>query len=103
MSVATAWWHVAGLFALPLALGALAAGFAKAVFRRKLAGVRWWSLAWPAAAAAAAADVVGLVVFARDGRIATWAAMVLACAAALWWRGFTPAAARRAANAAELR
>jgi hypothetical protein len=32
--------------------------------------------------------LIGLVVFERDGRMATYAGMVLACAAALWWAGF---------------
>jgi len=30
------------------------------------------------------------VVFGRDGRMATYAGMVLASAGALWWRGFGP-------------
>jgi hypothetical protein len=40
--------------------------------------------------AAAAVVLLGLVVFGRDGRMATYAGMVLATAGALWWRGFGP-------------
>jgi hypothetical protein len=72
----------------PLLLGALAAALAKAVWRRELAGCSWWRLAWPAAAAAAAAALLGLAWAGRDGRMATYALMVAACAFTLWWRGF---------------
>ncbi len=41
-----------------------------------------------AAAAAAAASVGGLALVGRDGAMATYAAMVVAVAAALLWRGF---------------
>jgi hypothetical protein len=36
----------------------------------------------------AAASALGLVAFEHDGKMATYAAMVVACALALWWRGF---------------
>jgi hypothetical protein len=32
----------------------------------------------------------GLAWFGRDGKMATYAGMVLACALTLWWRGFGP-------------
>jgi hypothetical protein len=85
-----AFWHLSNLFLPALLLGALAAAGAKLLWRRELAGVAWRRLAAPAAGAAAAVVVLGLVVFGRDGRMATYAGMVLACAAALWWRGFGP-------------
>jgi len=83
-------WHLANLFMPALMLGALTAALAKLLWRRQLAGVRWRRLAGAAAAAAAVVVVVGLVVFGRDGRMATYAGMVLATAGALWWRGFGP-------------
>jgi hypothetical protein len=83
-------WHLANLFLPALALGALTAALAKLLWRRELAAVTWRRLAGTAAAAAAAAVLLGLVVFGRDGRMATYAGMVLATAAALWWRGFGP-------------
>ena len=36
------------------------------------------------------ATVAGLVLFGRDGKMATYAGMVCACALTLWWRGFGP-------------
>jgi hypothetical protein len=83
-------WHLANLFLPALALGTLTAALAKLLWRRELAAVTWRRLAGTAAAAAAAVVLLGLVVFGRDGRMATYAGMVLATAAALWWRGFGP-------------
>ena len=88
MEPSDAFWHVINFFAPALVLGVVAAAATKLLWRRELAGVstmRLW--AW-ASGATAVASVVGLVVFERDGRMATYAAMVLACAAALWWAGF---------------
>ena len=83
-------WHVANLFIPALGLGALAAALAKLLWRRELAGVAFQRLAGPACAACAAAVLIGLVVLGRDGRIATYALMVVACALTLWWQAFGP-------------
>jgi hypothetical protein len=83
-----AFWHLTNFFAPAVVLGAIAAAAAKLIWWRELAavgGLRLW--AWASGAAAIAA-MAGLVVFAHDGEMATYAAMVLACAAALWWAGF---------------
>ena len=83
-------WHVANLFTPALALGALAAALAKLLWRRDLAAVPWKRLAGPACAAGAAVTLAGLVLLGRDGKMATYAAMVVACALTLWWQGFGP-------------
>lgn len=85
-----AFWHLANLLAPGLALGAVAAGLAKLVWRRELAAVRWTRLAWPAALAAAGVALLAWAGFGADGRMATYGAMVVAGAGALWWRGFGP-------------
>jgi hypothetical protein len=82
--------HLGNLFLPGVALGALAAALAKLLWRRELAPVSFQRLAVPAALAAAAVTLAGLVVFGRDGKMATYAGMVLACALTLWWRGFGP-------------
>ncbi|MDE2161253.1 MAG: hypothetical protein KGJ30_20280 [Burkholderiales bacterium] len=76
------------MFLPALMLGALAPLLAKGVWRRELARVSWRRLAGPACAACAAVALAGLIVFGHDGRMATYAAMVLVCAVMLWWRGF---------------
>jgi hypothetical protein len=85
-----AFWHVSNLFVTALGLGALAAALAKLIWRRELAPVAYKRLAGPACAACAAVVLVGLVAFGRDGKMATYAAMVAACAFTLWWQGFGP-------------
>lgn len=90
-----AFWHLVNLFLPALALGSLAAALAKLLWRRDLAAVSWRRLAAPASAVSALAVLAGLWSFGRDGKMATYGGMVLACALALWWRGFGPGARRR--------
>jgi hypothetical protein len=82
--------HLANLFVPALALAAVAAALAKLMWRADLSARRWWQLAWPAASANAVVTVVGLAWSGHDGRIATYAAMVMATALMLWWRAFGP-------------
>lgn len=81
-------WHLVGFVLPAVALGMLAAALAKLVWRQELAAVSWTSMARDAALASAAMLVGGLVLLGRDGAMATYGAMVAACALTLWWRGF---------------
>ena len=83
-------WHMTNLFVPALGLGALAAALAKLLWRRELAAVPWKRLAGPACAACVAVVLAGLVLLGRDGKMATYGAMVVASALTLWWRGFGP-------------
>jgi len=83
-------WHLLNLLAPGVSLGLIAAAGTKLLWRRDLADVAYSRLARWGAGAATAAMLAGLVITGRDGRMATYAAMVLACAAALWWAGFGP-------------
>jgi len=80
--------HLGNLFMPALAVGAISAALAKLLWWRSLQGVRWSRLALWACAACAIATVIGLVVFGRDGQMATYGAMVLASSLALLWAGF---------------
>ena len=82
-----AFWHLTGLFVQPVLTGGVAAGLAKLVWRRRLAAMPWWRLAVAASVAMATVAVAGLVLFGQDGRMATYGAMVVAGAVALWWFG----------------
>ena len=82
--------HLANFFLPAVLLGLLAAAGAKLLWRRELAAVRWRRLAAGACLACAVVTLAGLVLTGRDGRMATYAAMVLACALTLWWLGFGP-------------
>ncbi|MEO5844766.1 MAG: hypothetical protein ABIQ33_07985 [Caldimonas sp.] len=88
MQAADAFWHLTNFFAPALFLGAFSAALTTAIWRREIGPGRFWRLWGWASVASALASVAGLVAFGRDGRIATYAAMVFACAGALWWAGF---------------
>ena len=81
-------WHLLNLLAPGVSLGLIAAAGAKLVWHRDLAGVAYVRLACWGAGAATSALLAGLVITGRDGRMTTYAAMVLACAVALWWAAF---------------
>jgi uncharacterized membrane protein YfcA len=81
-------WHLLNLLAPALALGLIASALAKLLWRRELGAVPWRQLAAWGSLAAVLALLGGLVVSGRDGRMATYIAMVLGCALALWWVGF---------------
>ena len=83
-------WHVLNFFAPALYVGLLASMFAKLLWRRELKSVSWRRLSLWASASCAMVLIGGLIVFGRDGKMATYAAMVGACAAALWLTGFGP-------------
>jgi hypothetical protein len=82
--------HLLNLLLPALALGLLAASLSKLLWRSALRAVAWKRLAGWACAAALLALLAGLVLTGRDGRMATYAGMVLASALALWWVGFGP-------------
>ena len=89
LTLAGMWWErLARAFWVPVTLAMLASAAAKLVWRSELAGVGWGRLMLWTAAAGAAALVAGLLVFGRDGKMASYAALVLASAASLWWVGF---------------
>ncbi len=83
-------WHLLNFFAPAAGVGLLASGMAKLLWRRELKGVAWVRLAAWASTGGAVALIAGLVVFGHDGKMATYAAMVAACALALWGVGFGP-------------
>lgn len=82
--------HLGNFFLPGVALAAVTAALAKLLWRRELAPVSFGRLALPAAIACGGVTLAGLLFFGRDGRTATYAGMVLACALTLWWRGFGP-------------
>lgn len=99
MSAFDALNHLIGLVLPALVVGPLAAALTKAVWHSELRIVRWWRLALWATAASAFSLFGGLVVFGRDGMMATYGAMVVASALALLWAGFGPGRSRRSSKA----
>lgn len=80
--------HLIGFVAPAFGIAALAAGLAKLVWWGELRAVRWRRLAGSAGAACLLVSIAGLLGFGHDGKMATYAGMVVACAVVLWWVGF---------------
>lgn len=83
-------WHLLNFFAPAVGVGLIASSLAKLFWPLALKGVAWPRLATWAMAYAALASIGGLVMFGKDGKMATYATMVVACALSLWWVGFGP-------------
>jgi hypothetical protein len=83
-------WHLGNLFVVAAMTGVLSAAGVKLLWRRELAAVSWRTLMAYAAAGSGLVVVLGLLLTGRDGRMATYGAMVLFNALTLWWRGFGP-------------
>ena len=88
MTFLAALWHLVGFFAPALGVGLLAASASKLIWRGELRSVSWLRLAAPAVGGCSLALIAGLLWFGRDGRMATYGAMVLVCAICLWAVGF---------------
>jgi hypothetical protein len=80
-------WHLLNFFAPAVGVGLLAAGLAKLAWWRDLKAVPYWRLAGWATGAGALALAAGLVVFGRDGKMATYGLLVAATGGVLWWHG----------------
>ena len=83
-----AFWHLTNFFTPAVGVGVIASLLAKLLWRKGLAAVPLRRLCLFSVAACAAMLIAGLVVFGRDGTMATYALMVVACSGALWWAGF---------------
>jgi hypothetical protein len=81
-------WHLLNFFAPAFGVGLLTPLMAKLLWRRGLSGVGWPQLAIWATGCSALVLTLGLIYFGSDGKMATYGAMLVACALSLWWVGF---------------
>lgn len=81
-------WHAFHLVLPGLLTGAIAAAFCKGLWRQALRPVSWRRLATWASSAACLGLIAGLLLFGRDGRMATYALMLVLTACALAWSGW---------------
>jgi hypothetical protein len=81
-------WHLLNFLAPAAALGSFTVLLTKLVWHRALQGMSWRRLWLAAVGSALAAGAVGLILTGRDGKVATYGAMVLACALGTYWAAF---------------
>lgn len=86
MGPVDAFWHLSNLFGPALGMALLAPSLAKGLWRQELRAVRWLSLVGWTLGACALVVLAGLVLTGHDGRMSTYAALVLVAAVVLWWR-----------------
>jgi hypothetical protein len=87
-----AFWHLLNFFTPAVGVGCLGAAAVKLLWRRELAGVSWRRLAGWGTAGGTGALLAGLLLFGRDGRMATYALLVGVSALAFWGAGCRPKA-----------
>lgn len=90
MGILDGLWHLLNFLAAPVGLGLIATVLARLVWRRRLAALAWRAVLQCVISACALAQLIGLVLSGHDGRMSTYALMVLACALALWWCALRP-------------
>jgi hypothetical protein len=81
-------WHLLNFFAPALGVALITSGLAKLLWRRELRGVAWRRLVLWTATGGTLALLAGLLVFGRDGRMATYAMLIVVVAVVMWWAGF---------------
>ena len=79
-------WHIANFMLPAIGVGALSAALCKLFWRKSLARFSWLTLTWQASVAGLAVLVAGLVITGHDGRMITYAGLVIACAAVPWFK-----------------
>jgi hypothetical protein len=77
-------WHLANFIAPAAGVGMLSAALCKAFWRRSLARTSWFTLAWQASGSGLVVLVAGLVLTGHDGKLVTYAALVIVCALVPW-------------------
>jgi hypothetical protein len=85
MSPSAFFWHLVNFFAVSVTMGVLAAALARLVWARVPVRLGWRGTAAACVGSAAAAQVAGFLVFGGDGRMATYALMVVSQALVLGW------------------
>ena len=83
-------WHLMNFLAPAVGVSVMTCLLAKAIWRRELRAVPLRPLLLWSGGAGAVVLLVGLLVFGRDGRMATYGALVVSTATVLWWKGFRP-------------
>lgn len=83
-------WHLSNFLLMPVGLALIASALCKGLWWRALRSVPWGRLAGRSAGVAVLIQIIFLVWLGRDGRMLTYAALVVGTALTLWWTAFGP-------------
>jgi hypothetical protein len=81
-------WHLFNFLLPAFGIAALASGLCKLLWWRMLRTRSWRALFVPTLVAGVGVQVAGIVLWERDGRMTTYAMLVLVTAVVLWWVAF---------------
>jgi hypothetical protein len=73
-------WHLFDFCAPAFTVGVVSTFAAKILWRQSMSARRWWVLASWGVGTCAVVLLLGLMLFGRDGKMATYGAMLVACA-----------------------
>lgn len=80
-------WHLLNFLEPAFGVPLIAAALTKLLWRRELKAVAFRSLFGWSAAAGVFVWLGGLLILGQDGRMATYAVLILVVGGTLWWRG----------------
>ena len=84
MGLLDLFFHLLGFVLPALAVGLLLAVFARLFMKKQPVSPVWWAQAAINSGVGVLVLLGGLLFFGRDGKMATYAALVLACASSQW-------------------
>ncbi|MEX8509029.1 MAG: hypothetical protein AB3X46_12050 [Leptothrix ochracea] len=90
MGLIDAFWHLLNFVAPAFAVGLISTGMARLLWRKELAGTPWQRMATWAIGADLLVLCAGLALSGHDGKMTTYASLLMVNAGALWWGGFGP-------------
>lgn len=85
-----AFWHLVNFVAPAFAVGLISTGLARLLWRKDLRTTRWQPMAAWAIGANLVTLLTGMILSGHDGKMLTYAGLLLVNAGALWWGGFGP-------------
>ncbi len=98
MGLMDVFWHLANFLAPAVGVGVIASGLVKLLWWRALRACSWGRLALWACLPAAGSSLACLMWLGRDGTMASYACLLLACSLGLAWAAFISPEGRSGSN-----
>ncbi len=85
-----AFWHLLNFVAPAFGVSLISTTLARGLWRRELSGTCWRPMLGWTSGANVLVLITGLVLSGHDGKMGTYASLLMVNAGALWWGGFGP-------------